>query len=308
MEIESMFQLSDQQDDGRNQPPSNPSVVSKAYPGLVLVPPSDRTILRRRLIRGGLLIAAGLWLLSIFTEKSPISDAPTDCQSESGHLSTEATLENCPPSPTAMQTDPRPSEVNRREVSQVSAPIEAPPLPAMPPIDSELPQATSIVEQPPPAHVQSTQVRTEPQTGTTHHEKPAASRLPEKPVVNTDSDIHLAEQGDPFAQYRLGRRVAQQEGRQAPESVSWYKKAFPGLHRLAEAGNGQAMYVLGVMYAYGRGVERDISQARRWLSRAVDQKITAAQPVLANLPLLARPSPTLQVHAAESAKPRKQQN
>ncbi len=115
-------------------------------------------------------------------------------------------------------------------------------------------------------------------------------------------------EGKELAQYRLGRRVAQQEGRQAPESVSWCKKAFVGLHRLAEAGNGQAMYVLGVMYAYGRGVERDLSQAKRWLTQAVEHKITAAQPVLTNLPLSARPSPNLQIHAAESAKRRKQQN
>jgi uncharacterized protein len=134
------------------------------------------------------------------------------------------------------------------------------------------------------------------------------TRGSEKSVANPDGDTHLAEQGDPFAQYRLGRRFAQQEGRQAPESISWYKKAFTGLHRHAEAGNGQAMYVLGVMYAYGRGVEKDISQARRWLTRAVDQKIMAAQPVLASLSAPARSSPNLQVHAAESAKPRKQQN
>jgi TPR repeat protein len=165
-----------------------------------------------------------------------------------------------------------------------------------------------MVEHPAPAHTAPTEHRTEPQARHSDQEKSAVARLQEKPVVTQESDIHLAEQGDPFAQYRLGRRVAQQEGRQAPESVSWYKKAFVGLHRLAEAGNGQAMYVLGVMYAYGRGVERDISQARRWLTRAVDQKVTAAQPVLASLPAPARSSPNLQVHATEQVKPRKQQN
>ena len=43
------------------------------------------------------------------------------------------------------------------------------------------------------------------------------------------------------------------------------------------------MYVLGVMYAYGRGVARDTEQARRWLTQALGYKITAAQPVLTNL-------------------------
>ncbi len=303
-----MFQLSDQQDDGGEHTPPGPPGGKKGYPGLVLVPPSDRTILRRRLIRGGVLIAAGLWLLSTFTARSPVSDTPADCQYESGRLSTEATPENCTPAPAATETDLRPDEANLTQASPVSTSIEAPPLPAAHQIDSEQSHATAMVEQPSPAHPESTQVRTKPQAETLHYEKPAGTRIPEKPIVNPESDAHLADQGDPFAQYRLARRIAQQEGRQAPESMSWYKKAFSGLHRLAESGNGQAMYVLGVMYAYGRGVERDISQARRWLTRAVDQKVTAAQPVLASLPLPARQTPNLQIHAAESAKPRKQQN
>ncbi len=50
----------------------------------------------------------------------------------------------------------------------------------------------------------------------------------------------LPMEGKEIAQYRLRRRVAQEEGRQAQESVSSYKKTFPGLHRLADPGNGQA--------------------------------------------------------------------
>lgn len=52
--------------------------------------------------------------------------------------------------------------------------------------------------------------------------------------------LAIAHGGKKIAQYRLRRRVAQEEGRQAQESVSSYKKTFPGLHRLADAGNGQA--------------------------------------------------------------------
>lgn len=308
MEIEGMFEFSAQQDDGGTPSPSNPSVVSKAYPGLVLVPPSDRTILRRRLLRGALLLVAIIWAVSTFMARSPDSGITTNCQSESGQPSTEGSQESCDPAASAAQTAVQPSEFSLPQVSQMTAPVEAAPLPAVPRSDPEQPQAKPMVEPPSPTHTELTELRTEPQTGHPDHEKTAGVRLPEKPIVNLKSDTHLAEQGDPFAQYRLGRRVAQQEGRQASESMSWYKKAFPGLHRLAEAGNGQAMYVLGVMYAYGRGVERDISQARRWLTRAVDQKISAAQPVLASLPAPARSSPSLQVHAAESAKPRKQPN
>jgi len=308
MEIESMFRLPDQQDDGGKTPPSGPNTVNKGYPGLVLVPPSDRTILRRRIVRGALVLAAGLWTVSTFMDRPPATDNNTPCQPEGGQPSTANSPEECGTTSSAAAVDTPPSEASLTQVSQAAASVEASPLPAVPQPDPEQPQTKALVEPGAPASAQSTVLPTESQARKADHEKSAARRLPEKPVVHPDSDTQLAEQGDPFAQYRLGRRVAQQEGRQAPESVSWYKKAFPGLHRLAEAGNGQAMYVLGVMYAYGRGVEKDISQARRWLTRAVDQKITAAQPVLASLPQPARPSPTLQIHAAESAKPRKQQN
>ncbi|WP_413934541.1 hypothetical protein [Nitrospira sp. BLG_1] len=303
-----MFQVSDQQDDGGKQPPSNPSVVSKAYPGLVLVPPSDRTILRRRIVRGALVLVAVTWIVWTFTTQPPASDNDTPCQSEADQSATGSSTDECGTAASIPDAEARPSDRSLTQSSSVATPVEASPLPTIAQPDREQPQTPPMVEHPTPAHTAPTELRTEPQVRNSDHEKPAVARLQEKPIVTQESDIHLAEQGDPFAQYRLGRRVAQQEGRQAPESVSWYKKAFVGLHRLAEAGNGQAMYVLGVMYAYGRGVERDISQARRWLTRAVDQKVTAAQPVLTSLPLPARQTPNLQIHAAESAKPRKQQN
>ncbi len=303
-----MFQVSDQQDDGGTHPPSNPSVVSKAYPGLVLVPPSERTILRRRIVRGALVLVAVTWTVWTFTTQPPTSDNHTPCQSEAVQAGTEHSTDECGTAASTTDADARPSDFSLTQSSSVATSVEASPLPTIAQPDPDQPQTPPMVEHPAPAHTAPTELRTEPQVRHSDHEKSAVARLQEKPVVNQESDIHLAEQGDPFAQYRLGRHFAQQEGRQAPESVSWYKKAFVGLHRLAEAGNGQAMYVLGVMYAYGRGVERDLSQARRWLTQAVEHKITAAQPVLANLPLSARPSPNLQIHAAESAKRRKQQN
>ena len=304
-----MSQLSDQQDDGRQSTPSGPSVINKGYPGLVLVPPSDRTVLRRRLIRGALIVGAGLWIVSTFTAKPPASDTTADCQSESGPAGTGGLPENCAPTPSVTQTELHPSEFSLTQVSQAESLTDSSPPTSSPAPDPNPPTRQPIAEQTAsPQPSDSPEHHIAQATESLNKGRATASRPSEKSVSNLDPDIQLATQGDAFAQYRLGRRVAQQEGRQAPESVSWYKKAFPGLHRLAEAGNGQAMYVLGVMYAYGRGVEKDISQARRWLTRAVDQKITAAQPVLASLPLPARPSPSLQVHAAESAKLRKQQN
>lgn len=103
------------------------------------------------------------------------------------------------------------------------------------------------------------------------------------PSSDSSQDTRLAEEGDAFAQYRLGRFYAQQGGRQTPEAAKWYKRAATGLRRLAEAGNGQAMYILGVMYAYGRGVSQNTHEARLWLSQAIERKVSAARPVLASL-------------------------
>ncbi|MFO0699909.1 MAG: hypothetical protein U0236_11820 [Nitrospira sp.] len=303
-----MSQLSDHEEQSIKKPRSGSSMSNKGFPGLVMVPPSDRTILRRRLLRGALVLVTAIWAASTFITRSPTPDDNTPCPTEAGQSSTESSPDGCATPASPPEANQRPSELNRTEASPVTAPVEAASLPAEPHSDPERLQAKPLVEQPLPTHTESTEPRTESPAENPEPVKPARTRLSEKPAVNLESDTHLAEQGDAFAQYRLGRRVAQQEGRQAPEAISWYKKAFTGLHRLAESGNGQAMYVLGVMYAYGRGVERDIGQARRWLTRAVDQKVTAAQPVLASLPASARSSPNLQIHAAESAKPRKQQN
>jgi TPR repeat protein len=121
-------------------------------------------------------------------------------------------------------------------------------------------------------------------TGTSSNDEKLAARVPPtKPTSHPTPDARLAEQGDAFAQYRLGKYYAKHNGQEAPESISWYKKASKGLRRLAEAGNGQAMYVLGVMYAYGRGAARNTEEARRWLTQAVEQNVRAAHPVLAKL-------------------------
>ncbi len=102
-------------------------------------------------------------------------------------------------------------------------------------------------------------------------------------LTQANPDALLAEQGDAFAQYRLGRFYAQQSGLHSPESVSWYRKASDGLRRLASNGNGKAMYVLGVMYAFGRGVVQDKEEARSWLAQALAHQVPAAGPVLASL-------------------------
>ena len=43
------------------------------------------------------------------------------------------------------------------------------------------------------------------------------------------------------------------------------------VREIAEAGNVDAQYALGLMYAEGRGIQQDEIQAYVWLSRAVEQ-------------------------------------
>ena len=49
-------------------------MAKKGYPGLVVVPPSDRTILRRRLLHGTLFIVALIWCVSILPLWPPDSE------------------------------------------------------------------------------------------------------------------------------------------------------------------------------------------------------------------------------------------
>lgn len=302
-----MDRMSDHHTDGTPHTSPSEGTNKKVYPGLVLVPPSDRTILRRRLIRGALLVGAGLWIVSSLTAKAPVSDTPTGCQSESGLSGTATTAEDCAPAPSPAQTNAASGEFSLTQLSQAES-LTEPLSPASSPTAEPNPLATQPTAEPTasPQPADPPEQYVAPTVEIPDKGKSTPSRRPEKSGSNLDIDTQLAAQGDAFAQYRLGRHYAKQDGRQAPEAVSWYKKASPGLHRLAEMGNAQAMYVLGVMYAYGRGVSRDPEQARRWLNQAVEHNIPAARPVLANLPTPTRTNSHL--HAAEAARVRKQQN
>jgi hypothetical protein len=64
--------------------------------------------------------------------------------------------------------------------------------------------------------------------------------------------IQRAGEGDPAAQVELGRAYEDGTGvaQDDAKAVEWFPKA-------AEQGNSQAQNSLGVMYALGRGVERN---------------------------------------------------
>ncbi|MGQ0556885.1 MAG: tetratricopeptide repeat protein [Nitrospiraceae bacterium] len=316
-------------------------MAKKGYPGLVLVPPSDRTILRRRLLFCALFIIALVWGASTLGVWPLVSDNRANCQPGVGQEGSNSPAEKCGQPQSATEPLPNQNEFSLTPLSQAEGLAESNNPPPSRPLDPDqhtphskhsqdlTPQSSEPADRPAdhsvvsptsekitshmpaskPAHDQDRDVHVADRVTPQHHHSqnstPKSSELinhpidlniassantqstvsssTSRPVQGSDIDARLAEQGDVFAQYRLGRYYAQQDGRQAPESVSWYKKASPGLHRLAQTGNGQAMYVLGVMYAYGRGVPRSTDEARRWLTMAVEHKITAAQPVLASL-------------------------
>lgn len=341
-------------------------MAKKGYPGLVLVPPSDRTILRRRILRWSLFIIALIWSASTLVVWPPASDDKANCQPGVGQEGSNSSAEKCGQPLPVMEPLPNQNEFSLTPVSQAeglgeskkSPPVLAPdpgrlmiqkdhnqdsmPQSSEPAnrstdhnivsVSSTNEKITSSEPASKPAQNQERDVRVADRLETQHNHsqdsnpkstglvnhpidhnmaaesnnKSGSSSSASKPAQDIAIDARLAEQGDVFAQYRLGRYYAQRDGRQTPDSVSWYKKASPGLHRLAEAGNGQAMYVLGVMYAYGRGVKQNTDEARRWLTRAVEYRITAAQPVLAKL--AGQPHPNPNPKTTEQTKDLKLQN
>lgn len=72
-----------------------------------------------------------------------------------------------------------------------------------------------------------------------------------------------AEDGDPEAQFKLGRMY--QEGQGVPQD---HAKAAEWYRRSADAGQPFAQNNLGVLYKHGRGVEQDNLRAYFWFSLA----------------------------------------
>ena len=66
-----------------------------------------------------------------------------------------------------------------------------------------------------------------------------------------------------------------QEGEQAYLEGN-YKKALEEIRPEAEAGDPRAQYLMGVMYAHGKGVERDNFEAARWYEKAARNGETRA--------------------------------
>lgn len=256
------------------------------YPGLVLVPPSDRSILKRRLAKWALLIVSVIGGISLLNFWLPSSDLAHDCQHGAVTENTSPLSQDCTHTAQAIPEAPSPRQemIASQQATMITSEPAGPTQPPVeqPPAQQKLGQATAT----PPADLGSNSPNR--MVASSQEDESAAGLINPSPVTSptpapANPDVRLAEQGDAFAQYRLGRYYAQQSGSHSPESVSWYMKASDGLHRLASTGNGKAMYVLGVMYAFGRGVVQNREEARSWLVQALAHQVPAAGPVLANL-------------------------
>lgn len=86
----------------------------------------------------------------------------------------------------------------------------------------------------------------------------------------------LAEQGDPEAQYYVGRMYEKGQGvkKDYDEMVKWYRKS-------ADAGYAPSQYRVAVGYAYGiAGLPKDESEALKWLRRSAEGGHKKAQKIL----------------------------
>jgi TPR repeat protein len=87
----------------------------------------------------------------------------------------------------------------------------------------------------------------------------------------------LAEQGDPQAQYYVGRMYEKGQGvaKDTEKLALWYRRS-------AENGYARAQYKLAVGYAFGlAGAEQDDAEAVKWLKLSAEGGYRRAQKVLA---------------------------
>lgn len=233
-------------------------MAKPAYPGLVVVPPSDRWLFRRRLARWAVLLIGitscastlGVWLPS---------GNDSDCIENTTSVGSYDRGDTCG-QPSQSVTEALQNRDQAAGTQAVRVGDESSSDDHRSPLSSDSDQQTA-------ADVSG----------------PASKLTGQKRTVGPKIDTYLAKQGDAFAQYRLGRFFAQRGEAHSQESAAWYIKASHGLRRLANTGNGEAMYVLGVMNAFGRGVAKDQEKARRWLIQAVEHRVAAARPVLERL-------------------------
>ena len=85
-------------------------------------------------------------------------------------------------------------------------------------------------------------------------------------IIEFNSSLDLAKQGDSTAQYNLARCYYFGSGteKDTEKAVEWYKKA-------AEQGNASAQLELARCYYFGSGTEKDTEKAFEWYKKAAEQ-------------------------------------
>ena len=85
----------------------------------------------------------------------------------------------------------------------------------------------------------------------------------------------LAANASPEQNYKQAEKFQKNEKNE--EAFEYYLKA-------ARQGDAEAQYNLGVCYRKGYGVEKDLTEAVKWLRKAADQGFAEAQDMLRKLP------------------------
>jgi len=108
-----------------------------------------------------------------------------------------------------------------------------------------------------------------------------------------DKLTEWAEQGDAQSQFELGEMYYYGDGvaKDFEEAFKWYRKAAEqgnraakkALSDAADQGQAQAQYNLGLVYASGHGVSKDLEQAVKWYRKAADQGDAKAQSLLVEI-------------------------
>lgn len=98
------------------------------------------------------------------------------------------------------------------------------------------------------------------------------AKRPAAPRPSFATVLQQAQQGDPDAQYRLGRMYYFGDGvaKNREEAAQWHAKA-------AAQGHAEAQYVLGLLYSAGDGVREDKEKAVLLIAGAAEQGLAEAQ-------------------------------
>lgn len=288
--------------------------IGRGFPGLVLPPTYDQRETQRPyrgllILAGfvGTLIAVGLWLQPSVQRKTCSTDAAGPEQSSFFALSAA-----CAPAQQPLaDTLPLAAQSLNTKGPQTAASVVAPfPLGSDQLADELVPDLPRIIDKPQVMdYREGVEAENQPDLQLTDQATPPAAEVPGPapsppltsmsaakakgrsardeparaiaPGVQLRTRIgRLIRQDNPFAHYQLGKLYARLRGEASPEAAQWYHQATEGLRRLAEEGNGQAMYTLGTAYAFGRGVPQNRVEAQRWLTLAAEKGVTQARRVL----------------------------